>query len=277
MRDHDEGDAGPLLDAHQLELGVFAQLLVQRGQGLVEQQKLWLPGQRAGQRHPLALAAGDLVRFAFRELGQLHQIQHLAHPIAALRCGHPFVLQAIGDVPFDRHVREKRVGLEHHMDGAIPGGRAGHVLTVHEDAARVGSSKPASIRKSVVLPQPEPPRSAKDLALVDGQRSHPLPPGRCQSDFDTPSMRMKGPGSPVMRSPPVLISVQARVRSLFLLVGLRFRRVEPLQRFGIGVDRRIARDRRIEQRGRRLVRIRIAGKAGAGAITSGRSMKSMNL
>ena len=66
VRDHDEGDAQALLDVEQLELRVLAQLLVERGQRLVEQQQLRPLHQRARQRDALALAAGELVRLALR-------------------------------------------------------------------------------------------------------------------------------------------------------------------------------------------------------------------
>ena len=55
------------LNFHQLELGLLAELLVERGQRLVEQQQLGPLDQAAGERHPLALAAGKLMRLAPRE------------------------------------------------------------------------------------------------------------------------------------------------------------------------------------------------------------------
>jgi hypothetical protein len=42
--DHDEGDSGLELDVGKLELGRLAQLLVERGEGFVEQQELGLLG-----------------------------------------------------------------------------------------------------------------------------------------------------------------------------------------------------------------------------------------
>ena len=64
--DDDEGDAERLLDLHQLELGLLAQLLVERAERLVEQQELRPLGEGAGQRDALALAARELVRLALR-------------------------------------------------------------------------------------------------------------------------------------------------------------------------------------------------------------------
>ena len=67
VRDDDEGDAELLLDVHQLELRVLAQLLVQRAERLIEQQQLRALDERARQRHALPLAAGKLVRLALLE------------------------------------------------------------------------------------------------------------------------------------------------------------------------------------------------------------------
>jgi hypothetical protein len=47
-----------------LELHVFAQLLVQRAQGFVHQHQLGVEHQRAGQRDALLLAARQLRRAA---------------------------------------------------------------------------------------------------------------------------------------------------------------------------------------------------------------------
>ena len=62
---------------HQLELGLAAQLLVERRERLVEQQHARPLDQRARERHPLALAAGELVRLAPLEAFELDQRQHL--------------------------------------------------------------------------------------------------------------------------------------------------------------------------------------------------------
>ena len=39
VRDHDEGDAKLLLNVEQLELGMLAQLAIERGQRLIEQEQ----------------------------------------------------------------------------------------------------------------------------------------------------------------------------------------------------------------------------------------------
>ena len=59
--DEQRRDLQPLLDVAHLLAQPFAQMLVEAGEGLVEQQDLRLEHQRAGQRDALLLAARELV------------------------------------------------------------------------------------------------------------------------------------------------------------------------------------------------------------------------
>ena len=106
-----------------LDLGahVDAQLGVEIGERLVEEEDLGIAHQGAAHGDALALAA--------RELGgppvqQMADLQHLGDPRdrrIALRLGHAAHLHAEGDIPGDRHVGIERVGLEHHGDVALGG------------------------------------------------------------------------------------------------------------------------------------------------------------
>ena len=60
VRDVDGGRAHLLLELLQLTARAGPQLRVQIGQRLIEQEHGWLAHERAGQRHPLALAARKL-------------------------------------------------------------------------------------------------------------------------------------------------------------------------------------------------------------------------
>ena len=64
--DVDEGDAELALEALQLGAHLDAQERVERRQRLVEEQDRRIGDQRAGQRHALLLAAGELRRQAAR-------------------------------------------------------------------------------------------------------------------------------------------------------------------------------------------------------------------
>ncbi len=117
--DDDEGRAEAPLQLHQFELGAFAQLLVERGQGLVEQQYLRAARQRARQRHALLLSAGELIGLAFLEALELDQRNHLRHAGVDLGTRHAGALQSKRDVVAHREMRKQRVALEHHVDRTL--------------------------------------------------------------------------------------------------------------------------------------------------------------
>src|SRR6185437_6782202 len=98
VRDDDEGHTEALLDVEQLELGVFAQLLVERRERLIEQQQLGALDQRARQRHALALPAGQLVRLARSVAAHLHDVEDLAHLAADGVAPEPLLLETEGHV-----------------------------------------------------------------------------------------------------------------------------------------------------------------------------------
>jgi hypothetical protein len=68
--------------------------------------------------------------------------------------------QAEGDVLEHRHVAEQRVVLEHEADVALAHVHVRWRPRRRTARARVGRSRPAMMRSSVVLPQPEGPSSA---------------------------------------------------------------------------------------------------------------------
>ena len=115
--DDDEGDAEPALQFHQLELRLLAQLLVERGQRLVEQQHARALGQRAGERDALALAAGELVGLRRPKPSSLTSASISVDARGDLaRCGSLSCRRPKRDVALDRQMRKQRVALEHHVD-----------------------------------------------------------------------------------------------------------------------------------------------------------------
>ena len=87
MGDEDEGDADLALDALELELHRLAQLEVERGQRLVEQQRTRPVDQCPRQRDALLLAAGQFPRTAVGLALELDQFEHLVDPRADLCLG----------------------------------------------------------------------------------------------------------------------------------------------------------------------------------------------
>ena len=87
VRDIDRGELEFALQALELEPHALAQLGVEIRQRLVEQQELRLHHQRARERKPLLLAAGELGGVALGEFIELHRREHAHHPLFDFACG----------------------------------------------------------------------------------------------------------------------------------------------------------------------------------------------
>ena len=116
VRDEDRRHVDLVVEAAQPRAQLLADAGVERAERLVEQQHLRLDGQRAGERHPLALAAGELARVALAEVAEADEVQQLLHAgldlvLRALLDG-----QAEADVVGHRHVLERGVVLEDEAD-----------------------------------------------------------------------------------------------------------------------------------------------------------------
>ena len=135
MGDDDGGDAQFLLDALDLHLHLNAQLGVQVGQRLVQQQDMGPGHQSACQSHPLLLTAGKLSGVALVQPGQLHQGQDLRHPLRDFRLFQLLQLQTEGHVLKHGHMGEQGIVLEENADVPLVGRDFRHVLPVHQDAA----------------------------------------------------------------------------------------------------------------------------------------------
>ena len=97
---------------------VGAHLGVEGAERLVEQQHLRVDGERAGERHPLPLAAGELGRVAVLEAVQADDLEQLVDLARDLGLGALADRQAEGDVVAHRHVLERGVVLEDEADAA---------------------------------------------------------------------------------------------------------------------------------------------------------------
>ena len=165
VRDEDAGDVQLVVQAPQPAAQLLAHLGVERAERLVQQQHLGLDRQRARQRDALPLSAGELMRIAVGEPVELHQLQQLVHLAPDFRRSRAararLHAQAEGDVLEHGHVPEQRVVLEHEADLPLA-----HVLRrthPRHGTGRCplsGTSRPAMMRSSVVLPQPDGPSSA---------------------------------------------------------------------------------------------------------------------
>ncbi len=121
VRDVDRRDGELALQALDLEPHLHAQLGIEVGERLVEQEDRRLAYDGAAHRDPLALAAGELARQPLEQLLELERLGRLAHAPVDVVLGQLPDLQAVGHVPVHAHVRIERVVLEHHRDVAVLG------------------------------------------------------------------------------------------------------------------------------------------------------------
>ena len=138
MRDVNEGDAGAPLQRAQLLLKFLAQIEVERGQRLVEQQDLRFVHERAGQGHALLLTAGELRGLARGEFGDADQFHDATHARFDFCARNFFHAQAEGDVLSHAQVREQRVALKHGVDLTLVRRHARDITACELQFARVG-------------------------------------------------------------------------------------------------------------------------------------------
>ena len=170
VRHADEGDADPFLQRLQLHFHFEPELLVQRAQRLVQQQHGRMVHQRAGERHPLLLAARQLRRQAILLRGQAHHGQRLGDARTDLGLGQPLHLKTEGDVPGHGHVGKQRVVLENKVDRAAIGRNALHVPSFDDDLAGVRLLEPGQQTERRGLAGAAGAEDGEELAFADYQR-----------------------------------------------------------------------------------------------------------
>ncbi|MNW60809.1 hypothetical protein D3C74_388290 [compost metagenome] len=85
MSDENRGDPYPLDQLAQPRTQLLADLGIDRGKGLIEQQQLRLGRQSAGKGNPLALPPRQLMRIAVLESPQPGQLDQLHDPRSRVR------------------------------------------------------------------------------------------------------------------------------------------------------------------------------------------------
>ncbi len=109
------------------------------------------------------------MRLALGVLGHLHQLEHFRHAGVDFRLAQLVLLQAEGDVVRHGHVREQRIGLEHHVDRALVRRHVGDVDTVEVDAAFGRTFEPGQHAQQCRFAGARAAKQGEDLALVDLQ------------------------------------------------------------------------------------------------------------
>ena len=167
MGDVNECDADFLLQIDELDLHFLAQLRIERGQRLIEQQHRRLRDQRAAQRDALLLPAGELVRIALAEALQAHVFQRRGDPGADHRGGSLRHLERERDIAFDRHVWKERVALEHHPHRPALRRAPREVFAVQQDAAAIGEVEAGDHAQQRRLAATRGPEQREELSGLD--------------------------------------------------------------------------------------------------------------
>ena len=136
-----KSQAKAVLERLQLVLHRFTQFQVQRAEGFVQQKDAGFIHKGAGQGHALALAAGQLGRFAVAVGVKLDKGQHLVGLGEALGAAHTLDHQAIGDVVAHIHMREQGVVLKDGIHVAQVGRRVRNILAENADPSSGGFFK----------------------------------------------------------------------------------------------------------------------------------------
>src|SRR5262245_962347 len=131
MRDEQHRLLVALPDLEQHLLHQRTGLVVERTKGLVEQQDLWIVGERPRDRGALLHAAGELLWPVIFEAGQSDLADERIRDLATLGLRNPAFAQAECDVLPHGQPRKQRVVLEHH---AAIRSRSSHLASVENDA-----------------------------------------------------------------------------------------------------------------------------------------------
>jgi hypothetical protein len=158
------------MTAFQLELHLLPELHVERAERLVEKQRRRPVDERPRQRDSLLLTPGELTATATLQTLQRDDPQHLLHACAVLVAWDVLHLEPERDVVVDRHVREQRVLLEHHVDGPPARRDRRHVAVQQADPTFVRLLEARDHSQCRRLAATARPEEREELALADGER-----------------------------------------------------------------------------------------------------------
>ena len=156
------------LAAHQVP-----QARIQIAQRLVKQHQLGPRHQPARQRHALLLATTQLRRIAVEEAFTVNQLDRFFDPVfgqALFQAAHP---ERVFHILAHRHVRPKRIGLEHHSNAALVRRKVNamrcieHRIAAECDPTGVGHLKPRQTTQRRGLAASTRAQQDQELALFN--------------------------------------------------------------------------------------------------------------
>ncbi len=167
VRDVHERNTQLLLVAADFHFHLVAQLAVEIGQGLVEQQQRRMGDEATAERHALLLAARELIGIAIH---QPTQRQHAFRPLQPLL---DFLLGLIGHAQREGQVlahgtmREQQEFLKHHADTALVRGQVRDIDAGKPDASRGRSVQSRNQPQQRALARTARPEDGDELVLGD--------------------------------------------------------------------------------------------------------------
>src|SRR6187397_976162 len=170
VRDDDGRHVHLVVEAAQPGAQLLAHTRVEGAKGLVEEQHARFPRQRAGERHPLPLAARELGWVALRETLELDELEQLVHATADLLARPLPNRQPERDVVVNGHVLEGRVVLEDHPDPSCARRPVGDVRVTDQHLARVRRLEPRDHTEERRLPAPAGAEQRRQRPLRDRDR-----------------------------------------------------------------------------------------------------------
>ena len=172
------------MQALDLDPELAAELGVEVGERLVEQEHRGIAHQRAADRDALALAAGELVGPAVEQrldLQERRRMGDLALDLGLGGLGHP---EAERHVLAHAHARVERIGLEHHRDAAVLGLLPGDVALADPDLPAADLEQPGDRVEQRGLAAARGPEQHDELALLDLEVEAVEHPHALESDRD---------------------------------------------------------------------------------------------
>ena len=146
-----------------------AQGSVEVRQRFVEEERGGFADNRAANGDTLALTARKLARTTVEIVGEVQNRRRVGDPLFDLGGVHLGHLQREGDVLAHRHMRIKRIGLEHHRQTTLGGNDIGRVFAIDLDMAGSDVLKPRDQPQQRGFPAARGADENRELSVLDGQ------------------------------------------------------------------------------------------------------------
>ena len=169
MGDEDAGNADAVDRILQPVAQFLADLGVDGGKGLIQEQDLGIRCQSPGKGHALALTAGELVGITLFHARQADEVDHFQDPLPYLLFRPLLDFQAEGDVIENGHIAEQGVVLEDEADAPLGSGNVVDPAAVDEDVAAVGILQAGQHAQNRRLAAAAGTEEGDELALVDAK------------------------------------------------------------------------------------------------------------